>query len=325
MPKFRIGKPPNPKKPNPVGPKKTAIPLFEQLLNFSWRGIALPVSSIEVELSQDMVEHRSWRKAGAAIEATGLAPLQIEAEIPFLNSVVAGKGEKWDGALYPTVFRKFVASFKSDVAGKLIHPEFGSLTCKPKTLHIVHSSERRDGVVVKATWIETNEQENVPNDKSPPVISDISAAKSLDASATDLRSKAPQLPVYEESFESALGKAAGYINQQAVTIKRIGGQADRLLYRVEGVANAVDNLREAALWPVKHATTTIKDRLHNIKTSVAPSSVRKLRSLTTTQEMTMSTLLSICPGNSADDLLRLNPGAFAKTPIPRNTRIFYYV
>ena len=120
---FKLGgSTPPPRLRKPPGQRPPPEPtLFEQLNACSWRDIPFPISSMKVTVSQDLVQHKYWGVDGASVEATGRAPLEIEAVIPFVNGIVPGKGEKW-GVLYPTQFRSFLKAFVDKKTGTLVHP-----------------------------------------------------------------------------------------------------------------------------------------------------------------------------------------------------------
>lgn len=322
---------PESKKPQ-IRPRPT---LFEQLFPCSWRDIVFPISSISVQLSQDLVEHRYWGVDAANVESTGRAPMEISAEIPFVNGIVPGKGENW-GVLYPTEFRKFLKAFADRSSGVLNHPELSGILCKPKSLEFALDAQTRNGVIVRAQWIETTEPNEDLDLRDPftndsPVQIASQTALSLDASKEDITGLAPQAPVFEESFESMVNKLRGVVDGVGTTVSLLVNKPNQILYRVKLLQNSVERTKNVITWPIEDACERLKNAMHDVSektvigTGAALTVSRPIGRHTLKARTTLSTMPSLVPArNSVDELLALNPSLASRPEVPEGTVIRYY-
>lgn len=333
---------PKPREPRPQPPPPQPG-LFEQLLPCTWRGKPFPVSSIKVSFSHDLAEHKYWGVDAADVEATGRAPMQIEAEIPFVNGIVPGKGERW-GLLYPTGFRELMLAFADRSSGELQHPELGYMICKPVSFDFAHDAQVRDGVHATARWVETaSDQENdlAPGHNVSPVQVADMAALDLDASKTDLLALVPKAPVFEETFDTLVGKVTGVLDNLSLTVGLLANKPAQLLARVERLEDSVLRFGGALGWPVVDACERMKNSAIDMEAvangaadAVSPTHTvvgtgprpgRKISRFTVPAKMTLSGLLQVLPApNSMDDLVGLNPWLVSQVEVAANSVVRYF-
>lgn len=337
MPKIQLGPKPTPPakppKPKPAPPPPSA---FEQLFPCAWRGIVFPVSSVRVSISQDVVEHKYWGVDAASVEATGRAPMQIEATIPFVNGIVPGKGENW-GVLYPTTFREVQKAFVDRTSGVFNHPELGPILCKPVSFEYSHDAQQRDGVVVTARFVETvdpdQDVESPFEAESPVKVADL-AALDLDASKEDILKLAPEAAFPEETFDSFVNKISGAIDRVGTFARTIANKPGQLLNRVKTLQNSLERTRNSILWPAQDACERMKSAAHSLGAMGGPHKVvgtgpvpvppgKKLKRYKMVKAMNLAAVASLL-GKPIDELIRLNPLHLGKAEIPVGSIVKYY-
>jgi hypothetical protein len=347
MAKFMLGpKPPAPaKKPKLQGPPPDP-PIWEQLFPSSWRDVDFPVSSIKLTLEQDLTEHKYWGRDAARVEATGRESMIIEATIPFVNGIVPGKNEKW-GLLYPVAFRNFLRAFADKKSGKFIHPELGEVVCKPRGLTVEHDAMTRNGVIVTATWTENQ----VDNDAGVAfgdsnIKNARSTVKDLEASKADLVALTPPGAFPEESFDSLINKATGFVDKVTTTVDLLINKPRQVVSRIQQFQNSVDRLRQVNLWPLQDAAERVKASLLDIEDAFStkhtvvgtgPQALNAPPPLNNTGRsigrfitpkgvrMTASAVQASLPApNSMEDLIALNPTLVSRPEVGGGTLIRYY-
>lgn len=213
---------------------------FEQLLPFKWRDLHLPIVRISLSLAHDLVEHKYWGVNGARVEATGVAPIRISAVIPIANSIFPGKNEKWVAHhLYPDALRKFIIEFAKKETGYVQHPEFGEIACKPERMEFELAGEKQDCTEIRASWVETLDDDLVHKLVDSPVEDITFGASNLAASGADLEKLAPQLPEFEESLESLGRKLTALVDTVSILQYRGAGLINRILYQAHRLEVAI--------------------------------------------------------------------------------------
>lgn len=242
---------------------------FEQLLPFKWRQLHLPILRVGLSLAHDLVEHKYWGVNGARVEATGVAPIRISAVIPIANSIFPGKNEKWAaGGLYPDALRKFIIEFAKKETGYVQHPEFGEIACKPERMEFELAGEKQDCTEIRASWVETLDDE-VLHKLVPSPVQDIElAASDLAASGADLRKLAPQLPEFQESLESLGRKLTALVDTVSILQYRGAGLVNRILYQAHRLEVAIKRASSNQLGQItslRPFQSTFKDALKAMK------------------------------------------------------------
>lgn len=223
--------------------------LFEQLQEFKWRDISFPASTFSVHLRHSLATHRYPNVDGANVEATGRDELVFRARIPFYNGVVPGKGETF-GILYPETYRKFLAAMADKSTGKLQHPELGLIECKPEECNTEWAADRRDGVTVDVTWVETEDQAvdtNAIFNSDSPITNVSLGALDLDASLGLALDQFPTLPKYQPDFAATMRSITAISDQVSLLSQRVKGKLDGVAYRVENLSNSISKARSSVL------------------------------------------------------------------------------
>lgn len=300
-------------------------PLFDQLFPCSFRGIEFPVTSISISAQQDIVEHKYWNVDGANVEMTGQGAATIEAEIPFVNGIAPGKRERW-GVLYPEVFRQFLVAFNNKDTGILDTPEFAGLKVKPVSLEFKHDGNVRDGVMVTARWIETNDVDLEATSKVSEIEAARLAALTLDANYDDF-GKVAEAPPQTESFEQLMNEITGVVDTTASKIKLLANKPAQILYRLERLSDSIDRAGNALTWPMKHAVEEMKAAMNTVER--LPDKVQSLATRKKTlrylarSRMTLSQIAQ-ATGNSIDDIVTLNPRLLSRPTVPPGSVVRYY-
>ncbi len=320
--------------------------LFEQLLQFQWKGVGVPTSKFSMSLRHDLVQHKYPGKDGANIEDTGRAPYHFTASIPFLNGAVPGRGETW-GVLYPTQYRQFMAVAAEGATGSLIHPEFGPVWCKLESCETVWSAERRDGVVVECSWLETmppgeDGNTDLVNARPSPVSSVLLGALDLDAQLGAVTPPFPNRPVYTPDFAASMRSLTAVSDQLTLASSRGLGSLGAITYRLNTLQTSIEgaqavpaktvkelispdttaDARRALLWPMKNTIEGFRSALNDVK-KVLGTTGKAVKTYVTPLDMTLAAIAQNV-GAPVSDLIALNSSACADVLVPRLTSIRYY-
>lgn len=320
--------------------------LFEQLLQYAWKGVPFPTSKFTMSLRHDLVQHKYPGKDGANVEDTGRAPFHFTASIPFLNGTVPGKGETWD-IPYPTQYRKFMSVSAEGATGVMVHPEFGPVFCKLDSCETVWSAERRDGVMVECSWIETVppgevDKPDFVNARPSPVSSILLGALDLDAQIRTASPPFPSLPAYKPDFSSFMRSLTAISDQVSLASSRGLGSIGGVLYRLNTLQNSIENAqsapattvrgiispdttgaaKRALLWPLRNTLEQLRGAAIDIS-KVLGANGKPVKVFITQIEMTLANIAQNL-GAPVGDLITLNPSACAAPIVPRATSIRYY-
>jgi prophage DNA circulation protein len=299
---------------------------FDQLLPFKWRDVELPVTQVKLSLAHDLVEHKYWGVDSGRVEATGVAPIRISAQIPLSNRIVPGKNERWvAGALYPDALRNLLIAFARRQTGLLQHPEFGEIACKAERIDVVISGERRNTAMVDASWVETLDDDVISNIVASPVTEIELAASDLDASDADLRKLVPELPKYETTFDDFARAIAAIGDQVSLLSYRTAGKINSIVYRAEQISESVDRARSALTWPAKQNIERIKTAAHDLRGRLLALS-RDIGLYRVLADSTLAGIHAVLPdGNAIGDLVKLNPHLMTDPVIKVGTLVRHYV
>lgn len=310
---------------------------FQQLRGFSWRGISVPVISTRLTIRQDLAQHKYVGRPGASLEATGRGPLEISAEIPFFNDIEPGPNESWTkGTLYPDAWRKFFAAMVTDTStGDLVHPELGTLTCKPAHLDTPWVSTVRGGVSTTAQWLETTEDPNALATliaAISPIAGALQAAQDIDRhlTATVPPFEPPTIPP-KPSFTDMMRSIQGVFDQATLMQKRFAGVIDSIKYRVDNILRAMntaikssrDSARIATYWPLRDACDRMTSALVDLKKSLL-NGARPIGVYIPGRNATMGKLSADIPTDIVS-LMQLNPDLLKKPVVLANSKVRYYL
>lgn len=303
--------------------------VLKQLSALEWKGIGAPFSSFRSELRHDLVQHKYPDRDGAHVEATGRAPLQFSAKMPFLNGIELGKGprETWIFPLFPNAFTAFLNVAQERSSGVLNHPDLGAFRCKLESLTWEFTAGTRDGVIADAQWVETTENQSTLADniaaRSPVTQIETSAADldTINKNKALLKDVLP-LPEYSESFTDFARAIKAGFDQSTIYSNRLTGMLDTLAYRADAIITAASSSHDARAWPAIEAASRMLSAVHDVKREIAKSN-RATLLYKTPKETTLADL-SIATGAPIGDLATLNPALLAAPTIAKGTTVRYY-
>lgn len=298
--------------------------IFTELREFSWRGIGFPVASTRFSFEHDQKDHAWADRDGVRIEPTGRGALLIHAAIPLVNGIEPGPMETWQGPLYPTVFRSLIAALLDRSSGELNHPEFGKLTCCPKMADGEWVATMRDGVVLSATWRQTNEAEDelaqavaAPS----PITTAVQYGAALDTQLAESPAL-PQLPQFEPSFSDSMRSIQGAFDSVSLASAQVQGQIDHVVYRVKALSDAAVRAGDVQLWPVINSCERLKSAMADLRKTLLVAN-KKIAIYLTTKPLTLAQI-AITKQAKLGDLLSLNPRLAALPIVPEQTSVRYY-
>ena len=313
----------------------TVDSLFASLLEFSWRRISVPLTSISLHFEQDQVEHKWPDRDGAHVEATGRAPIMIEAKIPLRNFISNGVNESFVASrLYPQALRAFMAACADRTTGELQHPELGVIQAKCKHFEFTIDATRRDGVDLSVSWVESSEK---PEDltavlaSSSPATNMTTAATDVDSynaapSASAIQAQLKRLGGLPTSYEPSLTDLARSIqaipDQYALLNRQLGGQIDHFAYRMQAIVNATNAAQDATFWPIKKAAEIGKAAANDIKKTLSIDA-RPIGFYTVPTPQSMASVATTLQA-TVSDLVKLNPILFSAPVISAGTKVRYY-
>lgn len=298
--------------------------VYEQLREFSWRGISFPVGVTRFDFEHDQTEHRWADRDGASIEATGRGPLVISSHVPMRNNIAPGANETWTGPLYPVVFRSLLAALLDRTSGNLGHPELGTLTCKAKTVGCVWDPSKRDGVDLEIVWRQSTDSSDDLKDviASPsPIAAAIQAGADLDAQVAEVPALPQPLPS-DPSFEESMRSLQAISDQALLASRQVQGVIDRVTYRVQALSDSAVALKDAKLWPVINSSERIKAALYDLQRTMLVAT-KTISLYETPKDMTFAQLV-VATGDKVADLLALNPKLAGRPFVKARTTIRYY-
>ncbi len=307
------------------------------LLPYEWRSIGFPCMNFEVELSQDHVEHKWPDRDGAHIEGVGRNPLVFTAKIPMRNGVKPGPNETFvQGTLYPKVYLKFLGACADRTSGFLRHPELGLVRVKCKSAKTHWDANKRDGVDIDVTWVESTDRSltDIIDDASPTSAAKADAA-ALDAAIGDYVAGAigqafvdsgpiirPPKGLPNVSFSNLMNTITGAFDSATLITKQIAGKIDEVGYRLDVLSASVDRLRNVQAWPVRQSIERLRSSLNKMRTTLLVAT--QPISIYTVQKDATLAAISAYIGSPISELINLNTGMFLGPVVRRGTFIRYY-
>lgn len=302
---------------------------LSQLLQASWRGVAFPTADLSITFEHGQAEHEVFGKDVSNIEATGRRSRIFSISIPFYNNVVPGQNERDIGAsIFPNVFNQFHKAFLDKTSGELIHPRVGQVNVKPRSYHEKIDAQRRDGLVVDVTWIESDDSADgtAPTvDQPAPVTGVVVFAEDLDNLVGNMNPKPepePGDPPFT-SFSDMASKIRSVFDRVTLTSKMLGGLIDNMRSEVDRLRESIERLNDTSLWPVVDAIENLQSSLFDLKLQGQQTS-RKLAIYTTKYPTTLGQISGIVHADLTA-MINLNPLLLDEPTIPVGTQVFYYI
>lgn len=298
---------------------------FDDLNQFTWRGIAAPCRVFENRFSMAHAAHKRVDRDGARIETLGRDPYEFKVQILFLNGLTPAAQETWGADLFPRQYQAFIKATEDRSTGVFNHPVFGPINCKciGWTDHI--DPENRSGVVVDAVFLETLDTDTAIALGTVSAFSTASvAAGDLDAVAS---SGAFQNPFEDDSNDD--NSFTGFVNS------------------IQGIANTPDYLSSDINSKIAGTISTLGGLSSdftglgaNVNVRVSESALRLSSSLRSIQQQSQvraqptsvytvpkTTTLGALSGrlrNNIGDLISLNRDLLASPLVIEGARITYY-
>lgn len=299
------------------------VPLFQQLLEYKWRGVAFPTSEFSVTLAQDNAHHAAWKRQGENLEATGRKSLEFRATIPFRNGIVPASVETWP-VLYPGQYRLFLDAMALPTTGILTHPELGDIECKPGTCETKWLATKRDGCDVDATWTESidlNVDDSLTIGSQSPVNEIELSALSLDVDYPNIRQLAPGLPKRTESLMDILNAFVAYGDQAKLFAARQAGMLARADYAAGQILRTIDLADNPLLAQQKSAAIRMRNAIADLKKDLAQLGGR----ITYYRVPAPTTIAGIATAKkiALGDIISMNPTLVAKPVVPAGTTVRY--
>lgn len=296
---------------------------LSQTLPASWRGIPFPVTSREVGWGHDLAHHKIFKKPVDNVEMTGRNSREFSFEIPFRNGILPGPNEDTlrGRILFPDLYVAFVDAFNEDTAGDLVDPMWGKVNCKPGTIREVMSGDARDGVVVRATFVESDDtpEGNANAVDTPAAISGFLAASdkldnALVSVPEDLQAGFISLAEIGALLRSPFDTLTLLSLRFAGLLSAVSGQLDALQFSIE----AVDDI---GFWSVQEAINDLRNSIADIQ-QAGQAEQTKLRMYMTPVDMTLAQILSFLRVDF-DSIVQLNPTICDGPIVYKDTPVMY--
>jgi hypothetical protein len=305
--------------------------LFSQLLGMSWRGVGFPVVGFRQGLAHDLVEHRFMAKDGAHVEATGRQPLVFQARALFRNGVAPAPGESnWIRPLYPDGWRAFMAAAADKTSADLVHPELGKFRCKLRQADTDWDLNRRDGVDVEVSWVETTDD---PNGLASllagesPIKSAARYAAGLDDFLYKTKNKQLALALTgpadpgAKSLEDYVFAIEAAVDQASILSRQAEGRIASVIARADRFVDAVNRFGQPGDWLARRTAESLIESLLTFKKTYV-SRGKSIRFYATPTTMTVTTIAAALKIGVAD-VLSLNPDLSATPSVPPGTVVTY--
>lgn len=305
------------------------------LAEYRWRGIGFPTTSFKVVMRQDLAPHAFVSRDGADVEATGRAPLEFSARIPFTNNIAPGQGETWTrGTLFPGQWKKMLLAMADRSTGVMQHPAMGAIKCKPSHFEADWDGNTQDGIFADASWLETTDDGNSLTAlvaSISPIAQATQAARDLDKGLKQITPPLPSTPAYQPTFEDAMRSVQSVFDQVTLMKRRDAGILDNIKYRLTLIRDAMRQsdrtsggpVHNVLTWPVREAMSRLSGSLDGVRDNL----LKKARpiGLYYPADDTSLPMLTIELKAQIGDLMALNPKLLAIAYVPANSAVRYYV
>lgn len=294
-----------------------------KLLKPTWREIEFVPTTWDFSFDQAHATHLYPDRDAGFVEGTGRNPAKYQFTALFRIGI---SGEK---DIFPSRWQQFVAACADRSTGVLVHPLLGSVKVKCASCSTKFDPNRRDGVDVDVSFVETSDAEDELSDllnAESPISVAVSEARDLDAACEDVS----PVPKYPESLSpSALETMkglSGSVDQFKRGVGNVGAVIDTVLGGLEEFAATLSSVGELGSDPkvakALRSVSRCSDALLNLSLTVT-SKGKPITRAVTQNDAAADTVASFF-GMKLDDFLRLNPRAASRPRIARNTTVFIF-
>ncbi len=294
--------------------RKHPLDELGDMLPLTWRGIEAPCQQNDISVQQRNVEHKQYGVKASHVENTGRDSARFSFRVMFRSGI------QGYGGLYPDKFTKFFDACLDGSVGKMQHPEFGELDCKVDNFKVNYDPNRRDGVDIDVTWIETNEGAYVL-EQSYLLSEAVYAAAAL--ADVDV-----EIPPYDDGSGMSLSESLKAI-QGAQLLAQL--EVSALLASVSNAINAVNSMIDTLSSLADPKASIAMKYLKDIEASLAAFSknlpgANKVRNVTDKIAMRAMPINEAAMLNSMsmDDWFALNPMTAATGEVKPGDVFFVY-
>lgn len=294
--------------------------ILSQLNGCSFRGVSFPVSSLDTNVTQDVIQHKRMDRDGAKLENTGLGAFTYSIKAPMLNTIAKGQAEGWSN-LFPTGYNALLGALTDRTTGDFIHPYLGKRRCKCASIDAPLDPNVRSGGIISFTLVEDTEDDDavsiIQNSKTA---LGVQAAFDIDAilGALTPPPKTGLNAIGVSSFSAFMTGLLQALGSASLAINRFFGAINAVIGVLNSLANLVDVI---ALFGDR--VDILIDSLLAIRRT-AFTSLKPVGFYETAAKTTLGQL-SIQFKNSTSDLLTLNPFLASAPTITAHTVIRYYL
>lgn len=294
-----------------------------KLLKPTWREIEFVPTTWDFSFDQAHATHLYPDRDAGYVESTGRNPAKYQFTALFRLGL---SGEE---DIFPGRWQKFVAACADRSTGVLTHPLLGTVKVKCASCSTKFDPNRRDGVDVDVSFVETSDAEDELSDLlngASPITVATSSARDLDAEVADV---SPE-PKYPESLSPSaletMRALSGTVDQFKRGVGNIGSAIDTVLGGLEEFAETLSRVGELGSDPnvakALRSVSRCSDAL--IDLSLTVTSKGKPITQATVQADSAADSVATFFGMKLDDFLRLNPRVASKPRVSRNTVVFVF-
>lgn len=273
-----------------------------------------------VTLTQDVAEHKYPYLDVSLIEGTGRASNVYTFQAPFRNGIANHPN------LFPSGWRDFLAACADKKGGKLLHPEFGVVNVKCKSVKTSWDPMKRDGVDVDVEFIETRikaDEDILMFNQGSPAASAMASAYDFDSAITDGGFTVEYPESLKPDLLSAIKQLNGLMSQISLGLGNIGAQFDAVLGDIDGLIQTLQGKNNPALAAAIAALTSTYASVMAMAQSITSKS-RDVSMAVVTRDSNLSAAAGAL-GQKTDEFLKLNPALGTQTRITAGTQVLIYI
>lgn len=274
---------------------------------------------MSVQLTQDLAEHKYPYRDVALIEGMGRASNVYKFSIPFRNGVAN------HAFLYPDKWREFLTACADKKGGKLLHPEFGVVNVKCRSVQTSYDSMRRDGVDVEVEFVETlvkADEDALLFGGNSPAAAALAAAYDFDGEINDGGYKLVYPVSVKPDLLSAMKALNGLLAQISLGIGNIGAAFDGVLGGIDEMIQTLEGENNPALAAAIAAATAAYAATLQLAQTVTGGS-RDVSQAIIVRDANISAAAGAL-GQSLPDFLKLNPALGTETSLRAGTTVLIY-